>query len=127
MQICKPFTELTRADKSMLLLILFPDDIEAFIMFTEERLKNHLNNPKRIEQWALNHKSIPYAKWVELIELLAEYIAIGFETLTTDNQTFATCFAKGHNQFFFLDALQAYTNITNNEQFAKAIEFLFDL
>jgi hypothetical protein len=124
----RPFDELTIDDKVMLLFGLFPRQYQPFLSFFKNHITKVLKDPESfLESWDTELNPLSSEKWRELLLDIRERLQTDYEVVCNNVAHFATTFTKGYMLTALNQVLQHYLMTCHNNQFNKAIEFLFEL
>lgn len=126
LHINKPLTEMSPAEKALLLYTLYPGIIPGFIDFTLAQTMIALNDPTNISH-NRDHESINADEWLELARQVNSKIILLREHLASNSYIFAIHLFNGYCRYFVLHCLGLYITECKRDEINNGIEFIFDL
>jgi hypothetical protein len=126
LHINKPLTEMSPAEKALLLYTLYPEIIPGFINFTLTQTKIALNDRVTINSNE-DQETISADEWLELARQVNTKITTLQEHLASNGYIFAIHLLNGYCRYFVLHCLGLYISECKREEINNGIEFIFDL
>jgi hypothetical protein len=126
LDINKPLTEMSTAEKALLLYTLYPGIIRGFISFTLSQTLTVLNDPTSIRS-SWDHETMSPDEWLELAGQVNTKITTLQVHLASNSYIFAIQLFNGYCRYFILHCLGLYITECKREEINNGIEFIFDL
>ncbi|OQP65432.1 hypothetical protein A3860_17360 [Niastella vici] len=127
LQIKKPITEMSAAEKALLLHTLYPGIIRGFISFTLSQTLIALNDPAADITNNGDPETITTDEWLELARRVNAKITTLQERLVSNSYIFSIHLFNGYCRYFVLNCLGLYITECKRQEINNGIEFIFDL